>query len=166
LWRHWLLELLPLSQEMEHSAAVAAICEALGETGATWGEWLAALALDPERLHALEPDSRDRMVRGAVRAFLAHWRGGQPAALLVDEVAAVDTLSLELLAEATREGATLLALAGRHTPDIPQLPMRTLRLAPLAPEALRSWIEGALPGRVISDLLLEQVVERSGGSPL
>lgn len=170
LWRHWLLELLPFKAQTEHSAAVAVVRDALGPAGQTWAEWLTALALDPERLNGLEPEARSAVARGAIRAFLVHWRGNRPAAFLVDEIGSVDTLSLELLVEAAQEsrdgGASLVALAGRELPTQPLGEGVVLQLGALEPAALQEWIERALPHRAVSEELLSRVVECSGGSPL
>lgn len=169
LWRDWLLELLPVRPGMEFSEAAAGIRAALaGPEEAEWADWLAALAVDPERLLALDPDVREHVTRAAIRAFLGHWRRELPAALLVDECGLLDSLSLRLLLECAGEaGAPLLVtLAGRETAGYPPASAEEIRLNALSPEDTRRLVRDALPGVAITDAMCAHLVERSGGSPL
>jgi adenylate cyclase len=170
LWRTWLRERLPLSPGISAIEGEARLHAALEVSLAEWAPWLVALTLAPERLQRLTDSARHSVVKGALRAFLRYWRTGQPAALLVDEVHAVDQPSLQLLIELAQEdGAApplLVALAGRETGWLAPSGAHTLRLEPLGAAEASAWIRAALEGTELPTELVDGLIARSGGSPL
>jgi class 3 adenylate cyclase/tetratricopeptide (TPR) repeat protein len=174
LWRTWLLELLPIEPGMEHAQAAAAIREALPDPEQDpWADWLAALAVDPQRLLALEAGARETITRGALGVFVEYWQGGRPAALLVDEAGLLDSLSLQLLVEMAeapspsgQRPALLVALAGRVGPGYPPPEAQLVSLLPLSSEAAAALIGEALPEVELPEEVRARVIERAGGSPL
>src|SRR4029453_15993705 len=143
LWRAWLFHLLPVEPQMTHAEASASIYEAVTRSDhSAWVEWLAALAVDPQRFLSLDADARERVARGALQALLSHWQQERPPALLVDDAPLLDTLSLQLLQDfaAGAEPALLVALASRPDEQFPPPAARVIRLEPLAPKAARALL--------------------------
>ncbi|HET6382583.1 MAG TPA: adenylate/guanylate cyclase domain-containing protein [Armatimonadota bacterium] len=203
LWRRWLMALLGLHETMSHAEAAEAIAASFVGDGSTlfpgeigyngtanapeqsWAEWLAALAVDPQRLSNLDPETRARVSRDALRALLAHWQRDRPAALLIDEAEHLDSLSLDLLFSMIDQrdaGASglLVALAGRElTVDAPprggdgKSSRTVIQLGPLSPDAAEELLRKAVPAltdgtmeSAASAELCRKIVERSGGDPL
>lgn len=170
LWRGWLADLLAVHPGMPFPDAAAAVRSLLEDPEhQPWADWLAALVVEPQRLAALDPDSRDRTVRGALNVFLQHWQQGAPAALLVDEVDSLDGFTLSLITQAwerEERGALLVALTGRVSPS--QLPAgaQVISLRPLSALASRKLVQTALPDQELDPDTITRLVERAGGSPL
>jgi class 3 adenylate cyclase len=182
LWRTWLLQLLPVDPAMSHAEAAASIYGVIRDSEqAAWVEWLAALAVDPQRFISLDADARARAAREALRTLLALWQQGRPAALLVDEAEVLDSLSLQLLREFSAEGGfpLLVALAGRAqrapSPEFPPPGVETISLEPLSVNAAAALLDQALqraqPAPSLQDpradpALRAAMVARAGGNPL
>jgi adenylate cyclase len=165
LWQSWLRRLLPVEAGMSHAEAAAQIRSALGTPDrSAWAEWLAALAVEPQRLMTLDPEARAATTRGALLVFLEHWRQQRPAALVVDDADQLDALSLQLLEDASRGMPDLLvALAGR---EIAVPAAERLRLEPLPPGTAPGWLSRLLPEMEVAPKLERRLIEQAGGSPL
>ncbi|MCC2668157.1 MAG: cyaB, partial [Armatimonadetes bacterium] len=169
LWRSWVAELLALTEDLDWESAVARVRAALGEaTAAQWAEVLAALVVDPARLRTMEEGQSDHVLRTALGAFLHHWRGGKPAAVVVDEASLLDSLSLRLLVELGRGagGSLLVVAAGNPNADYPPAEMRRLEIEPISASAARQWLADSLPGVTLPDDVVARAIERAGGNPL
>jgi class 3 adenylate cyclase/tetratricopeptide (TPR) repeat protein len=169
LWRGWLFRLLPVDPEMNHGEAAAQIRAAMTRPDhADWSDWLAALAVEPQRLLGLDAEPRQRITRGALRTLLHHWCEERPAALLVDQAELLDTLSMQLLHEAVNvPGSPLLvALARNETRDFALPAARHIRLEPLPPATAAAMLVEALPELGDSPEFTRSLVAQAGGSPL
>lgn len=169
LWRTWLLKLLALDSNMSHAEAADNIRSNFTDPDqAVWAEWLAALAVEPQRLQSLDPLSREMVIRGALRMLLTHWRGLQPAALLVDDAHQLDSFSLQILQEIAAEEETplLVLLSGQETPSFPPPNAAVIALSPLDEAAVRELLTQALPDFPLTRQLERELSSRSGGSPL
>lgn len=170
LWRGWLLEYLPIGVGMPFAEAVERLRDAFPEGAAVWAQWVAALALEPQRLAALEAEAREQVTRSALALFLGYWRGDHPGAVLVDDAADADALSLRLLVEAAAGGPgrepLLVVLAGAGRDGFPPREATALPLGPLEPEEGRKLLSAALPGVDPGPGGWDSLLARSGGSPL
>ena len=171
LWRRWLFDLLPLEAGWSHEQAVAALREAMiGDDLAPWAPWIAALAVAPNRLAALDPEAREQVTLGALHAFVRHWLSGRPGALVVDELSLVDGPSRRILLGLSQRAAGMppLLLAGGarepvegYSPDV-----RVRTLSPLTREETAQFVTALLPDQVLDTAALDQLTSRSAGSPL
>lgn len=170
LWRGWLADLLAIHPRMAHHEAAEQIRSTfLQPEHENWAEWLAALVVDPKRLLALEPEDRERTVRGAISVFLQHWQQSAPGALLIDDVDLLDSASMSLLAAVAAEptsGPLLVALTGRVSPGHLPPAAQVVTLRPLSALAARKLIASSLPDGVLSPEATSQLAERAGGNPL
>src|SRR5262249_9934629 len=135
----------------------------------SWAEWIAALVVEPSRLMSLDPDARDRTVRGALRVFPAEWQQAAPAALLVDAVDSIDAFSLSLIMELWQErgdSPLLVAMTGRVSPTNLPTGAQVVSLRPLSTLASRKLVALALGDRAPEPEVCSQLIERAGGSPL
>lgn len=113
----------------------------------------------------VELDSNLPPTQGFVEAIQEAADGGQPIAILIDDVSNLGPTSAIALAGAVRiDGVSLVLTSRTLLPMITGTTIRSVQIPPLTEEQIRPIIEDRL-GTTVSDELVSWVATMSGGNP-